>query len=323
MNLEPEVLAHLQAGDPTGIADADPVQRRVLLTREIDRMFRLFGLPGPDVDRVRDHHVPVDGGTILVRSYHPVREAEERLPVHVLVHGGGWTTGSVDELVCDATARHRTAGARCVTVLVDYRLAPELPFPVPLDDTVAAVRWVRDHADELGIDPGALTLGGASAGANLCAAAVLAAPDLDVRALVLDVPALDLRAEKVHRPADLGDEWEELMALFVAQLEPAAREYLGDVALAESPLASPVLAEDHAVFPPTYLLTAELDVLRPGAEEFARRLEAAGVPVDLRCYPGALHGSAILTASWGTARRWHDETLEILADIHDRTRMHS
>lgn len=317
--LERAVLAHLEAGDTTGFAEADPATLRVLLTREIDRMFTLFGLPGPDVERIVDHQVPVEGGTILLRSYHPANPTGRLLPAHVIMHGGGWVTGSIEELVADATARHRAVGGTCIAVLVDYRLAPEHQFPIPLDDVIAAVRWVRDHAVELGADRGIITAGGASAGGNLAAAAVLAAPDLGLRALVLEVPALDLRAGESPRPTDLGPEYDELMAAASAQLHPPVSQYLPSLELAHTPLVSPLLADDLSQFPETFVLTAELDPLRPGAEEFARRLEQAGVPVHITCYPGALHGSAILTRTWATARRWHDDTLAILRDIHSRT----
>lgn len=319
MLLEPEVLAHLEAGDDTGFAEAGPAELRRLLTREIDRMFTLFGLPGPEVESIRDHRIPVDGGTILLRSYHPANPDGRPLPAHVVVHGGGWMTGSVDELVADATARHRAVGGRCVAFLVDYRLAPEHPFPVPVEDVVAALRWVSDHADELGVDREVITAGGSSAGANLVTAAVLAAPELELRALVLEVPALDLRPASLVTPADLGPAYDELLAAVTPSFEPVREAYLRDPELALSPLASPVLADDPTAFPETYLLTAELDILRPGAEVFAQRLDQAGVPVHLTCYPGALHGSPILTRTWATARRWHDDTLAILREIHSRT----
>lgn len=105
--------------------------------------------------------------------------AEAALPAHVLLHGGGWSTCSIDDRVCDATARHRAVAAECVVVLVEYRLAPEHPFPTAVDDSVAAVRWVSAHAEELAVDPRVITLGGASAGANLAVAAVVAADDLE------------------------------------------------------------------------------------------------------------------------------------------------
>lgn len=314
--LQPEVLAHLDAMDMGGVDLTDVDARRTALTREIDRMFNLFGLPGPHVDDVRDHEVAVEGASIVVRSYHP--DGNGPFPAHVVIHGGGWTTGSIDELVADHTARHRTVHAECVTVLVEYRLAPEHPFPTPLNDVVAAVRWVIDHAEELGVDPDVVTLGGSSAGANLAAAAILADPALAVRALVLDVPALDLREGRNAKPTDLGAQYDGLMSEASDMIDHALREYLPDPAHASSPLASPVLAPDPSVFPETFIFTAELDVLRPPAEEFARRLARAGVRVSITCYAGALHGSAILTGTWATARRWHDDTLAILRDIHAR-----
>lgn len=321
MTLEPEVRAHLDAADLSGIDFTDMPAARAALTREIDRMFTLFGLPGPQVARLLDHEVPVEGGTIVIRSYHPATEGP--LPAHVLMHGGGWTTGSIDELVADATARHRAESAGCVAVLVEYRLAPEFRFPTPVDDVVAAVRWVRDHADELGIDPHVITLGGSSAGANLAAAAVLAEPELGVRALVLEVPAVDLRSEVDGRPLGLGPEFEWIVAATSEPYAMAVRAYLSDPTQAELPLASPVLADDVSVFPETFMLTAELDVLRPSAERFAERLEDAGVVVHIECYPGALHGSPILNRTWTTARRWHDDTLRILRDIHARAKVAS
>ena len=314
MKLEPAVQAHLDAGDMTGFAEADIVGRRTILTREIDRMFALFGLDGPAVADVRDHRVPVEGGTLLIRSYHP--PADGPLPVHVLLHGGGWTTGSIEETVCDATARHRAVGADCVTVLVEYRLAPEHPFPTAVYDTVAAVRWVLDHADSLGVDPMLLTLGGSSAGANLAAAALVADPDLPVTALMLDVPALDLRLS----PDDLDIGLDPaLTAVLVETLADAVRDYLaGDPRLAENPVVSPALVADLRSWPETHMFNAELDPLRVGAEHFADRLREAGVPVEVTCYRGALHGSPILTATWATARQWHEDVLSTLRDVHHR-----
>jgi acetyl esterase len=313
--LEPAVRAHVDATDTAAIraAAGDISARRDVLRRSIDRNFTLFGLPGPEVYAIRDHSVPIDGGEILVRSYHP--SAEPGLPAHIALHGGGWATGSIEELVADGTARHRAVAANCVVVAVEYRLAPEFPFPAAVHDTVAATRWVREQAAALGADPGIITLGGISAGANLAAAAVLADPDLRPAALLLEVPALDLRPDAVFTEVDLGTGYEG----FTATALTGFRQYLGgDPERGRSPLASPVLAEDLTGFPETHILTAELDALRASAELFARRLREAGVPTSITCYQGALHGSSILTATWPTARRWHDDTLAILADVHHR-----
>lgn len=313
--LEPEVLAHLHLSEPEDAASLGPTERRLAASRSIDRVFRQFGLAGPRVDLIVDHEVPVDHGSILLRSYHP--DSRNTLPAHIYLHGGGWTTGSIHELVCDATARHRAVSCECVTILVEYRLAPEFPFPTAVHDVVAAARWVDQHAHTLGIDPQQVTLGGASAGANLAVAAVLAGIDLDLRALLLEVPALDLRdAGAVSIPGDIDDADARWIRPMCDAYQASVAAYLTDPAEAISPLATPLLAPDLSMMPETFILTAELDALRPGAEQFAERLEEAGVPTHIRCYPGALHGSPILNATWATARRWHDDTLAILRRVN-------
>ena len=163
--LDPEVRAHVEASppdQPLGVDDA--AARRLAARRWIDGIFERFGLPGPPVARVVDHDVPVSNGSILVRSYHP--HETPHLPAHVYLHGGGWTGGSVHELVCDATARHRSVASGCVTFAVEYRLAPEHRFPTAVHDVVAVIRWIREHTCELGVDPRTITMGGSSAGAK-------------------------------------------------------------------------------------------------------------------------------------------------------------
>ena len=320
MTLEPAVRAHLDAMDPTPYIGADLPAVRALLRSDIDRMFTLFGLPGPEVHAIDDYEVPALNGPIPIRLYHPTEQTG--LPVHILAHGGGWITGSIDELVADATARHRAVEAGCVVVLVEYRLAPEYPFPQAVYDIIGAAEWVRDNGEWLGVDPAVITLGGASAGANLVAAAVLGAPDLHPAALILEVPALDLTGATSRAAlADLGLEAADVPLFTQAQdeFDRACTTYLVDRDHARIPLASPLFATDLAGFPETYVLTAELDPLRAEGEEFARRLTAAGVAAHVTRYPGALHGSPILTATWPTARRWHDDILVILGDVHRRS----
>ena len=320
MNLDPAIMAHLEAMDLTVTLDPHDIPaRREFLRHEIDRIFTLFGTPGPPVEAIRDHTVAVDGGEILLRTYHPASSSV--LPGHVLAHGGGWTTGSVDELVCDAAARHRAVRANCVVALIEYRLAPEYRFPTAVYDVIAAVRWVRDHATELGVDAQVMTLGGASAGANLSAAAVVGDPDLDLAALVLEVPVLDLTGASA-RAAGAESRLEGLPATIFEQavevVGQASLEYLGDARLGVSPLASPLLAADLAGFPETFVLTAELDPLHPEGARFVERLQASGVAAHLTHYAGAMHGSPILTATWPTARRWQDDIVAILNGVHRR-----
>ncbi|MET0953118.1 MAG: alpha/beta hydrolase fold domain-containing protein [Aeromicrobium sp.] len=307
MTLDPIVQAHLDAEEPLPVG-ADLAGLRAHLRRQLDTHFERFGLPGPPVDLVKDHVLTSrDGSSFRVRLYHP--RPAEWLPVHVVVHGGGWVTGSIDELVVDATARHRAAAADVAVVSVDYRLAPEHPSPAALEDVVATLRWITDHGDALGLVASEISVGGASAGANLVAGAVLMHPSVAVRGMILEVPALDLTAaELVAEAADQA----------VDESMNAVSAYVPDPFRRADPFVSPLLAPSLASFPPTWVLTAGLDVLAPQGARFVERLVADGVPAELESYPGALHGSPILNGVWPTARRWHDDSLRILRHIHGR-----
>jgi acetyl esterase len=304
MNLVPEVQAYVDAQRPISPELRDPVALRPVMTDQIDRHFVMFGQPGPEIDQIVDHRMVTAGGEIVIRTYRSGTEAA--VPGHVLLHGGGWMAGSIDELVLDAAARHRSAGANCLVAAVGYRLAPEHRFPAALDDVIAAVTWVLENSGSLGVDAGRVTLEGRSAGANLAAAALLKAPDLPVACLVLEVPALDLTGATIAE--DEGR----------ARLLRAADIYLADRSLAKSPLVSPLLAPDLGGFPPTLVLTAELDSLAPGGKLFAERLASSGVECHHNCYSGAIHGAMLLTASWPTAKRWQDDVVAFLNEIYSR-----
>lgn len=315
MTLAPAILAHRAAEEPvpSGL-DHTGVRRHI--SRQLDRHFLEFGLPGPEVGQVHDHMVAVDdGATVRVRVYEPPPRAggatSDRRPVHVALHGGAWWLGSIDDLVSDATARHR-ACLGLVVVAVEYRLAPEHPYPAPLHDVLAVLEWLDREAQTLGVAPDQVSIGGSSAGATLGLTAALSgrAPHPLV-GLLLEVPVIDLTGESARAeerrhpyPEDLG-EAQEALAM-----------YLPDEALRRDPVASPHFATDLSGLPPTAVLTAALDPLHVEAEAFATRLDEAGVLLEHQCYEGALHGSAILTRVWPTARRWHDDTLRLLRRIH-------
>ncbi|MET0819916.1 MAG: alpha/beta hydrolase fold domain-containing protein [Aeromicrobium sp.] len=307
--LEPEVREHVLA-EPVLPATLTTDETRTELRVHIDRNFERFGLPGPAMQSVDDHDVAIAGGVVRMRSYRSAGTGPDA-PAHLLLHGGGWSSGSIDELVADATARHRAATG-CVVFALDYRLAPEHRFPHAVDDVVAGLRHIRDRCAELGIDRRRISVGGVSAGANLAAAAVLAAPDVPLCGLVLEVPALDLTGESARRAAaEIG-----LPVEAAHQLQSAIDTYLDDPSDASTPLVSPLLAPDLSGFPPTEVVTAELDPLRLEGERFAARLADAGVAVRHTRFAGALHGSMLLTKTWPTARRWHDQVLAAISDLH-------
>jgi acetyl esterase/lipase len=297
-------------GIPEHLSAAEQREYAYLLS---ELVFLRYGQPGPPVHSVRDHHVPVPGGTILIRVYRP--SDADGLPGHLTLHGGGWKFGSVTERVADAMARQRCREADCVVLGIDYRLAPEHRFPVPLDDCYAALAWTVANAGELGVDPGNLSIGGSSAGANLAAAVTLRCREEGrprLRFQLLEVPALDLTRETARATLASG----VLPDVPQPTLEDATSSYLADSDQARDALVSPVLAEDLSDLPPAHVMTAEFDVLRTEGEMYAQRLVAAGVPTTHWRYPGALHGTAMLTRTWEGARQWQRDAVDALRQAH-------
>lgn len=231
-----------------------------------------------------DLAVAVDGREIAVRVYRP----DERgpLPCFVYMHGGGFFLGDLE--MDDVPCRRVAADARCIVVSVDYRLAPEHRFPTPPEDCYAAVRWVIDNAQGLMVDPSRVGIGGRSAGGTLAAAVCLMArdrggPPLAVQ--VLDIPVLDLTRIE---PLVVDD---GAVVLSNAGKDRYRRLYLGDVAEAADPYASPLLARDLTGLPPALILCAEYDPVRDEGLEYAQRLAEAGVRCDVEVWKGHCHGT--------------------------------
>jgi acetyl esterase/lipase len=216
-----------------------------------------------------------------LRRYSPSEGAALRTPL-VYLHGGGWTAGSLQthDSVC------RTLAAEGLEVFaVDYRLAPEHPFPAGLSDAVEAVEWVTAHAAELGCDASRLVLAGDSAGANLAAGAVVTMHDAGrrpVAGLLLICPILDLAQQRPSRVA-YGDGYFISPQAFGADVA----HYLGGADPA-NPRLSPVNA-DVADWPPSFIHVAEFDPFHDEGVALAERLRAAGVRVELREHAGMIH----------------------------------
>jgi acetyl esterase len=238
-----------------------------------------LGGPGDEVAEVQELRVPGAGGVIPVRLYRP--EGQGVLPVVAYFHGGGWVVGSIDSFDTACRALANASGA--VVASVGYRLAPEAPFPAALEDCVAVTRWLGIEAHEVGADPTRVAVAGDSAGGNLAIGVARRLRD-QVRAMALIYPVADAG---LNTPS--MRDFKERYGLTALGLQRYWNLYL-DGADGFQPDASPLRAEDLAGLPPTYVLTAEFDVLRDEGEAFAAKLREAGVDVTHRRFEGTIHG---------------------------------
>ncbi len=251
---------------------------------------------GEPVFRVSQRLVPGPGGELRLRVYEP-DDGRDR-PALVYYFGGGWTLGNLE--TCDALCRALTNAARCVTVSVQYRLAPEHPFPAAVEDSHAGFAWVAGHAAELGVDPARVAVGGDSAGGNLAAALCLLARDRggpSPRHQLLVYPntdhAWDPEALRAFEDPLLFNRWS--VAWYW-------KHYLADERDGSNPLASPLRAASLAGLPGATVITAEYDPLRDQGERYAERLREEGVKVELRRYDGMAHGFFGMFAAFALGR---------------------
>jgi acetyl esterase len=223
---------------------------------------------------------------VPIRIYWP--EADGALPLYLDIHGGGWWMG--DGFPFHAVMTRFAAEAQAIVVSVDYRLAPEHPYPAALDDCYAVLLWMHEHAADLGGDAERIAVGGGSAGGNLAAAIALRARDARgprLRFQNLLVPVTDLSGTNQWASyAETGDDY----VLTVSGMRQMVAHYVPDPAQRTSPYVSPLLADDLTGLPPALVVTALFDPLRDEGEAYGERLREAGVAVTIHREPGALHG---------------------------------
>ena len=273
-----EFLRQMSAPDSKPIHEMTPAQ-----ARELGELLREMHGPGPDVGSVRDLVAPGPGGDIPVRVLSP-----EHPPRAVIVyfHGGGWVMGSLDEF--DTLARKLVNATGATVVLVDYRLAPEHPYPAAVLDAWAALQWVDRNVESIAGASVPLIVAGDSAGGNLAAVVSQRAtsedgPAISQQVLIYPVTDCDLDTASYLESANQLMVSRDSMVWFWDHYTP-------DPSIRANPDASPLRAPDLAGQPPAVVVTAEHDVLRDEGEAYAERLRTAGVAVQHRRFPGQMHG---------------------------------
>nr|WP_283102291.1 alpha/beta hydrolase [Haloplanus sp. XH21] len=269
---------------------------------------QLVSEPPDDDLTVRTLSIPGPGGDpttpLSVRTYTPPGDGH---PVLVYFHGGGWVRGDLD--THDGICRLLARAADCVVVSVDYRRAPEHPFPTPVHDAYAATAWAAEHAAIAGGDPGRVAVGGDSAGGNLAAAVTLLArehggPSIDHQVLLYPITDHAFDTDSYAENA-------EGYLLSQASMRWYWARYLADDIDGANPYASPLRARDLSDLPTATVVTAGYDPLRDEGAAYADRLQAAGVSVTHAHYPGMVH----VFASFPDLERATDARRRIAADL--------
>lgn len=249
------------------------------------RKAAVMAMPSRQGVEVTNRTFPGPAGPVPIRLYRRFGMTEA-CPAIVFYHGGGWAAGDLD--THDGSCRVLAAESDCLVVSVDYRLAPEHPFPAAVDDCIAAYEWVHHNASELSIIPGVVGVMGDSAGGNLSAVVAQQMRNSDLPAPVaqcLVYPGTDMFfSEESHELFRSG------FFLDRASMEWYRAAYLPDQADWDNPLATPLKTTDLSGLAPAYVITAGFDPLRDEGHLYAQRMVEAGVEVRYRCYDDLVHG---------------------------------
>lgn len=265
-----------------------PIEK--LTTEEARRTYlelnRFFEYDGPMLADIHDRLIPVgDDINIPIRVYKKL--IKENQPIIIYYHGGGWVQGSIE--THDALCRWLTYYSDCIVVSIDYRLAPEFPFPTAVHDAYASAKWIYEHASELGGDPHKISVAGDSAGATLATVVCMKAKesqDFKLVGQILYYPTIEFTFN-----TDSYNQFAEGYMLTKARMKWFANHYFqNNLEKANHPYASPILADDATGLPPALIITAEYDPLRDEGEAYAEKLKSAGVDVVCKRYAGMIHG---------------------------------
>lgn len=306
--IDPELAAMIDMLPKMDLADPVAARRafeEILVAIRIE-------IPGIETLTIEDRAVPGWEGDpdVPVRIYQPTGSSDTtRVPGVVMIHGGGFVIGSVEAEHAGAALTAIATGA--VVISVEYRLAPEHPYPAALHDCYAALEYLHHEADALCVDRDRVALTGASAGGGLAAATALLARDRGGPAIcfqLLQIPELDDRLETASMQTFVDSPmWNRPLAV------QSWQAYLGPLYGSDEvpAYAAPARAADLSGLPPAYVSTAENDPLRDEGITYAQRLLQAGVSVELHQFPGTFHGSALVTSA-AVSKRAQRESASVL-----------
>jgi acetyl esterase/lipase len=300
--LDPELRAVMEKMPSDRPLDLKEIPAaRVKMKKMVTAM--LADLPPVEGVTGQDRFAPASHGNpdVRVRVYRPDHQPGE-LPALYWIHGGGYVMGDIEQ--DDRLMKQLVRRIGCVAVSVDYRLAPENPFPAPVEDCYAGLKWVFAHAGELGVNPARIAIGGASGGGGLCAGLALMVRDrgeVEVAFQLLVYPMIDDRnvtpaSHAITDPRVWNRESNRL----------GWKAYLGrDGGGADvSPYAAASRATDLKNLPPAYIPVGALDLFVDENIEYAQRLVQAGVPTELHVYPGAFHGFDLFAPSAAVSKQF-------------------
>ncbi|SMD25999.1 alpha/beta hydrolase [Kibdelosporangium aridum] len=266
--------------------------------------------PFPEEVQMSDHHATADDGTqIQMRWY--TKESAAPSPAVVYFHGGGYFFGHIDHF--DGTVARYVSASGVPMLSVEYRRAPEHPFPTPVKDGYAALNWLHDHAIELGVDPNRIGVMGDSAGGGMAAALSILARDRggpQIARQILVMPMLDDRtnapdphlAPFIYNYGDLVTGWQALLGDAVGGPDVP-------------PTAAPARLEDATGLPPAYIEVGQLDLFRDEDTAYATKLSRAGVPVEFHLHPGVPHEFDSIAYDSDVARRAIADRVRVLKSI--------
>ena len=311
MPLDTDTQAVLQQFEELGmpaLGDLPPEQARAVF----NEAFKTPEEAKAPVAHVEDRTIPGPAGEIPVRIYKP--ESSGPLPALVHYHGGGWVIMGLD--THDGLCRQLANGVGAVVVSVDYRLAPEHPYPAAAEDCYAALCWVHDHAGAIGVDPARLAVIGDSAGGNLAAVVAQTTRDRHGPGLagqILTYPVTDGTREH----PSVGENAEGYL-LTQKDMHYFWGHYVPDRDKRAEAQASPLMASDLSGLAPALVVTAEFDPLRDEGEAYARALEAAGVKTEHQRYDGTIHGFLLMPDQIAKGRQALEQEMRFAREVLGR-----